>query len=77
MTLGEFVGAVNKGFYVNIELRNAKNTKICTCKDNSPVIWVYGKCEVIDWWSEVIDGRVIVRIDDSEAMRCVVGDVEE
>lgn len=77
MTLGEFAGAVRHDVYVKIELRNAKNKEICTCDDNSPVIDVYADCEVLDWWSVVNDGRVIVHIDDSEVMRCIAGNVEE
>lgn len=77
MTLGEFAGAVRHDVYVKIELRNAKNKEICTCDDNSPVIGVYGDCEVLDWWSVVNDGRVIVHIDDSEVMRWIAQDAEE
>lgn len=68
MTLGEFAGAVCHDVYVMIELRNAENRDICTFKDNSPVIDVYADCEVLDWWSVVNDGRVIVRIDDTHVM---------
>lgn len=77
MTLGEFTGAVRHDVYVKIELRNAKNKEICTCDDNSPVIDVYADCEVLDWWSVVNDGRVIVHIDDSEVMRWIAQDAEE
>lgn len=77
MTLGKFAGAVRHDVYIEIELRNAKNKEICTCDDNSPVIDVYADCEVLDWWSVVNDGRVIVRIDDSEVMECFVKNVEE
>lgn len=77
ITLGEFAGAVRHDVYVKIELRNAKNKEICTCDDNSPVIDVYADCEVLDWWSVVNDGRVIVHIDDSEVMECFVKNVEE
>lgn len=69
MTLGEFAGAVCHDVYVKIELRNAKNKEICTCRNNSSAIIVYGKCEVIDWWSVKDSGRVIVHIDDSEVFR--------
>lgn len=77
ITLGEFAGAVRHDGYVKIELRNAKNKEICTCDDNSPVIDVYADCEVLDWWSVVNDGRVIVHIDDSEVMECFAKNVEE
>lgn len=77
ITLGEFAGAVRHDVYVKIELRNAKNKEICTCDDNSPVIDVYADCEVLDWWSVVNDGRVIVHIDDSEVMECFAKNVEE
>ena len=77
MTLGEFAAAVRHDVYIKIELRNAKNKEICTCDDNSPVIDVYADCEVLDWWSVVNDGRVIVHIDDSEVMECFVKNVEE
>lgn len=77
ITLGEFAGAVRHDVYVKIELRNAKNKEICTCDDNSPVIDVYADCEVLDWWSVVNDGRVIVHIDDSEVMECIAKNVEE
>ena len=77
ITLGEFAGAVRHDVYVKIELRNAKNKEICTCDDNSPVIDVYADCEVLDWWSVVNDGRVIVHIDDSEVMECSAKNVEE
>lgn len=77
MTLGEFAGAVCRDVCVTIELRNAENKDICTCDDNSPVIDVYADCEVLDWWSVVNDGRVIVHIDDSEVMECFAKNVEE
>lgn len=76
MTLGEFAASVRHDVYVKIELRNTKNKEICTCDDNSPVIDVYADCEVIDWWSVVNDGRVIVHIDDSEVMECIARNVE-
>lgn len=77
ITLGEFAGAVRHDVCVKIELRNAKNKEICTCDDNSPVIGIYADCEVLDWWSVLNDGRVIVHIDYSEVMKCTVGNAVE
>lgn len=77
MTLGEFAGAVRHDVYVKIELRNAKNKEICTCDDNSPVIDVYADCEVLDWWSVVNDGRVIVHIDDTPVMGKLKKEVDD
>lgn len=76
MTLGEFAGAVIDPIDVDIELRDADNYLICTCRNNSSAIAVYGKCKVIDWWSVKDDGRVIVHIDDSEVMECIARNVE-
>lgn len=76
MTLGEFAGAVIDPIDVDMELRDADNYLICTCRNNSSAIEVYSKCKVIDWWSVKDNGRVIVHIDDSEVMRCIAGNVE-
>lgn len=76
MILGEFAGAVIEPIDVDMELRDADNYLICTCRNNSSAIAVYGKCKVIDWWSVKDNGRVIVHIDDSEVMRCIAGNVE-
>lgn len=76
MTLGEFAGAVIDPIDVDMELRDADNYLICTCRNNSSAITVYSKCKVIDWWSVKDNGRVIVHIDDSEVMRCIAGNVE-
>lgn len=75
MTLGEFAGAVIDPIDVDMELRDADNYLICTCRNNSGAIAVYSKCKVIDWWSVKNEGRVIVHIDDSEVMRCIAGNV--
>lgn len=77
MTLGEFAGAVCRDVCVTIELRNAENKDICTCKDNSPVIGVYADCEVIDWWSVKNDGRVMMHIDDTPVMRKLKKEVDD
>lgn len=77
MTLGEFAGAVIDPIDVDMELRDADNYLICTCRNNSSAIIVYGKCKVIDWWSVKDNGRVIVHIDDSEVMECFAKNVEE
>lgn len=77
MTLGEFAAAVSPGIRVEMELRNESNYEICRCHDDTSAITVYGKCEVIDWWSVKNEGRVIVHIDDSEVMRWIAQDAEE
>lgn len=77
MTLGEFAGAVIDPIDVDMELRDADNYLICTCRNNSSAIIVYGKCKVIDWWSVKDNGRVIVHIDDSEVIECFAKNVEE
>lgn len=77
ITLGEFAGAVIDLIDVDMELRDADNYLICTCRNNSSAIIVYGKCKVIDWWSVKDNGRVIVHIDDSEVMECFAKNVEE
>lgn len=68
MTLGEFARTVNASIQVDMELRDSGNCHICLCSDDSKVIGMYGKCEVIDWWSVKDSGRVIVHIDDSEVV---------
>lgn len=77
MTLGEFAGAIIDPIDVDMELRDADNYLICTCRNNSSAIAVYGKCKVIDWWSVKNEGRVIVHIDDSEVVECIAGNVAE
>lgn len=76
MTLGEFAAAVNPGIRVEMDLRNENGYEICRCYDDTSAIAVYGKCKVIDWWSVKDNGRVIVHIDDSEAMQCIAKNVE-
>lgn len=49
MTLGEFIGKIHQNCVIEIELRNAENKEICTCKDMSLVISVYENCELLNW----------------------------
>lgn len=50
------------------------NKSLGQCLDEMPTV---NAIEILDWWSVVNDGRVIVHIDDSEVMRWIAQDAEE